>query len=201
MMSTGFMSAEHADIPIGGSVAVFAAGPVGLMAIVGARMRGAGQILAVESVPRRQELARTFGADEVIDFTKKDAVAEILSRTSGEGVDSAIEALGSDLTFMNCVKVTRPGGTISNVGYHGEGEFVRIPRAEWGVGMSDKTIRTGLCPGGKERMGRLLRLLEVGRVDPSPMTTHRFSFDEIEKAFGMMQTKADGMLKPLIRFG
>ena len=78
--------------------------------------------------------------------------------------------------------------------------FVMIPRMDWGVGMSDKTIKTGLCPGGKERMRRLLRLIETGRVDPRPMTTHTFKFDEIEKAFHMMETKEDGIIKPIIVF-
>jgi threonine dehydrogenase-like Zn-dependent dehydrogenase len=200
MMSTGFMGAEHASIPIGGTVAVFAQGPVGLMATAGARLLGAGLVIAVESVPKRQEMARHFGADIVVDYTKTDYVAEIMRLTDGQGVDSAIEALGSQETFEGCVKVTRPGGTISVVGYFGKGDYVMIPRMEWGVGMSDKTIRTGLCPGGKERMRRLLRLIETGRVDPTPMTTHTFKFDEIEKAFHMMETKEDGIIKPMIIF-
>ena len=120
--------------------------------------------------------------------------------TGGKGVDSSIEALGSAKTFAACVSVTRPGGTISNVGYHGDGDNVPIPRLAWGVGMSDKTIRTALCPGGSERMARLLRLIETGRVDPLALTTHRFPFADIEKAFKMMQTKEDGMIKPLILF-
>ncbi len=200
MMSTGFAGAEHANIPIGGSVAVFAQGPVGLMATVGSRLLGAGLVIAVESVPRRKELARHYGADVVVDFAKEDAVQAILDLTHGEGVDSAIEALGSQASFESCVRATRPGGTISNVGYHGEGDFVMIPRVAWGVGMSDKVIRTALCPGGKERMGRLLRLLEAGRVDPSLLTTHHFKFDELERAFDMMKTKEDAIIKPLIEF-
>ncbi len=200
MMSTGFMGAEHAAIPLGGSVAVFAAGPVGMMAIQGAKLLGAGQVIAVENVPQRQALARRFGADEVVDFSKEDPVRRILELTGGQGVDSAIEALGAEETFMNCVRATRPGGTISNVGYHGAGDYVRIPRLDWGVGMSDKAIRTGLCPGGRERMARLLRFLSTGRVDPTPMTTHRFPFSAIETAFGMMDRKEDGIIKPLIRF-
>jgi threonine dehydrogenase-like Zn-dependent dehydrogenase len=200
MMSTGFMGAEHADIPIGGSVAVFAQGPVGLMATVGARLLGAGLVIAVETVPKRQELAKHFGADVVVDFREKDPVQAILDLTNGEGVDSAIEALGSEATFEACIKATRPGGTISNVGYHGHGDFLKIPRIPWGVGMGDKTIRTGLCPGGKERMKRLLRLLETGRVDPTPLTTHQFKLGDLEKAFHMMETKEDGIIKPLILF-
>jgi isopropanol dehydrogenase (NADP+) len=200
MMSTGFMGAEHAAIPLGGTVAVFAAGPVGLMAIQGSKLLGAGRVIAVENVPRRQELARQYGADDVVDFARGDPVRSILDLTDGQGVDSAIEALGSEETLINCVRATRPGGTVSNVGYHGSGDFVRIPRLDWGVGMNDKTIRTGLCPGGRERMGRLLGLLARGRVDPTAMTTHRFSFDQIEAAFRTMDRKEDGIIKPLIRF-
>ncbi len=201
MLSTGFMGAENGDIPIGGTVAVFAAGPVGLMSIAGAKLRGAGLIIAVESVPKRQELARYYGADVIVDFTKEDAVARILELTDGIGVDTAIEALGTDGTFQSCVKVTKPGGVISNAGYHGEGEYVRIPRVEWGVGMAEKTIRTGLCPGGRLRMRQLLRVLEMKRVDPTRMTTHTFSFDQMERAFEVMDKKLDGVIKPLVVFG
>ncbi len=200
MLSTGFMGAEHANIPIGGSVAIFAQGPVGLMATVGARLLGAGLVIAVESVPQRQELSRHYGADAIVDFTKEDPVAAILALTNGQGVDSAIEALGSQATFEGCIGATRPGGTISNVGYHGHGDIVAVPRVAWGVGMSDKVIRTGLCPGGAERMKRLMRLMERGRVDPRPLTTHHFSFKEVERAFHLMKTKEDNILKPLIRF-
>ena len=132
MMSTGFMAAEHASIPLGGTVAIFGAGPVGLMAVQGAKILGAGQVIAVEHVAARQALARRYGADNIVDFVGGDPVAHILELTDGKGVDSAIEALGAEETFMNCVRATRPGGTISNAGYHGEGDYVRIPRIAWG---------------------------------------------------------------------
>lgn len=201
MLSTGFMGAENGNIPIGGTVAVFAEGPVGLMATAGAKLRGAGLIIGVESVPKRQELARHFGADVIVDFSKEDAVARILALTDGSGVDAAIEALGSDITFQSCVKVTKAGGVISNCGYHGEGEFVHLPRVEWGVGMAEKTIATGLCPGGRLRMERLLRILEMKRVDPTIMTSHTFAFDDMERAFEVMDKKLDGVIKPLVVFG
>ena len=183
MLSTGFMAAEHGNVPIGGTVAVFAQGPVGLMATAGARLRGAGSIIAVESDPKRAALARSYGAHLVVDFSKEDPVARILAETGGVGVDTAIEALGAEKSFEQCVEVTKPGGTISNVGYHGSGEFVSIPRLAWGVGMADKTIRTGLCPGGRLRLERLLRVLQRGQVDPTTMTTHTFRFDEMARAF------------------
>ncbi len=200
MLSTGFMGAENGNIPIGGTVAVFAEGPVGLMATVGAKLRGAGLIIGVETVPKRQDLARQYGADVIVDFSKEDPVERILALTAGLGVDTAIEALGADSTFQNCVRVTKPGGTISNIGYHGEGEFVHLPRVEWGVGMAEKTITTGLCPGGRLRMERLLRILEMKRVDPTPMTTHTFAFEDMDRAFEVMDKKLYGVLKPLIVF-
>jgi isopropanol dehydrogenase (NADP+) len=200
MLSTGFMGAEQAHIPIGGTVAIFAQGPVGLMATVGARLLGAGLVIAIESVPNRKELASRYGADVVIDFKEQDPVEAIMDLTGGKGVDAAIEALGAQAAFDACVRATRPGGTISNIGYHGEGDTVNIPRIAWGVGMSDKTITTGLCPGGRERMERLMRLIKNGRVDPTLMTTHRFRFEEIERAFRLMQTKEENIIKPLIQF-
>ncbi|MFB6133031.1 MAG: NAD(P)-dependent alcohol dehydrogenase [Halanaeroarchaeum sp.] len=200
MMSTGFMAAENADIPMGGTVAVFAQGPVGLMATRGAALQGAGRIFAVETVPARQELAREYGADEVVDFEERDPVETIMEMTDGDGVDAAIEALGSSTSFEQCVAATRPGGTISNAGYHGEGEYVNLPREEWGVGMAEKTIETGLCPGGRLRLRRLLRMLDEGRVDPTRMTTHEFDFDEVDEAFRLMETKEDGVIKPLVNF-
>jgi isopropanol dehydrogenase (NADP+) len=85
------------------------------------------------------------------------------------------------------------GGNMTGV--H-RGDSLPIPRLIWGVDMGDKTIRTGLRPGGKEQMGRLLRLLENGRLDPTPLTSHTFEFSELERAFYLMQTKADGIIKP-----
>lgn len=200
MMSTGFKGAENAAIPLGGSGAVFGLGPVGLMAVAGARLLGAGLLIAVDCVPARLQLAREYGADVTINFKEQDVIAEIMRLTGGHGVDGAMEALGAQATFENCVKVTRPGGTISNIGYFGHGDYVNIPRMEWGVGMAEKTIRTLLCPGGRERMGRLMRLIESGRVDPTKLSTHHFPFSQVEKALEMMTTKADGILKPVIHF-
>ena len=201
MISTGFAGAENAEIPLGGTVAVFAQGPVGLCATAGARLLGAGLVIAVESKPDRKELARRFGADVVVDPAAVDPVDEIMRLTGGVGVDGAIEALGLPVTFENCVKVTKAGGVISNIGYHGEaGDFLRIPLPEFGLGMGDKKITTAICPGGREWMGRLLRLIEAGRIDPTPMTTHRFPFAAVETAFRMMTTKEDNIVKPLITY-
>jgi threonine dehydrogenase-like Zn-dependent dehydrogenase len=202
MLSTGFMGAEHAYLKFGETVAVFAQGPVGLCATMGANLMGAGRIIAVESRPERQSLAKRFGADDIVDFSKGDPVEQIMDLTGGVGVDAAIEAFGFPQTFEACVRVTKAGGRVSNVGYHGEVPApLQLPLDAFGLGMNDKAIHTGLCPGGSERMGRLLRLLQSGRIDPTPMTTHRFSFDQIQDAFELMSSKEDGIIKPLISFG
>jgi len=200
MLSTGFVGAENANIPLGGTVGVFAQGPVGLMATAGARLLGAGLVIAVESVPARKQMALFYGADLIVDPTVVDPVKAIFDYTAGLGLDSAIEALGAEATFQAAIKSTKPGGTISNIGYHGHGDIVGIPRVEWGVGMAEKTIRTALCPGGRLRLERLLRLLQNGRIDPTRLTTHTFPFAELPKAFDIMAKKSDGVIKPLIDF-
>ena len=200
MMSTGFKGAENAAIVLGGSAAVFGLGPVGQMCVAGAKLLGAALIIAVDNIPHRLELAKEYGADVTINFNEKDPLEEIMAITNGEGVDSAMEAVGAQKPFENCIFATRPGGTISNVGYHGEGEYINLPRLGWGVGMAEKTIKTLLCPGGSERMTRLLRIVQSGRVDPTKLTSHHFKFDDMEKAFWMMDTKEDNMVKPVIHF-
>jgi len=152
------------------------------MSTAGAKMRGAGLIVDVELVPNWEKLARNYGADELPDFSKRGCW--VMEFTGGEGVDTAIEALGANVTFQTAVKITKPGGTNSVIDYFGEGEFVHIPRIEWAVGMGDKTIASGLCPRGRLRMERLLRVLEMRRVDPALMTTQTFGFDEIERLRG-----------------
>ena len=120
---------------------------------------------------------------------------------SGGGADSAVEALGNQVTFEAALYATRPGGTLSNVGYHGEsGPTVTMPLDAWGLGMAGKSIVTDLCPGGRLRMERLMRLLVNGKIDPTPMTTHRMGIDDVEEAFDMMAHKRDGIIKPLITF-
>ena len=202
MLSTGFVGAERAGLQLGETIAIFAQGPVGLCATMGANLLGAGQVIAVESRPERQALAKRFGADVIVDHTEGDPVEQIMQLTGGKGVDAAIEAFGSPRTFEACVRVTKPGGRVSNIGYHGENPApLQLPLDAIGLGMNDKEIHLSLCIGGSERMTRLLRLMQSGRVDPTPLTTHTFPFDEISRAFEMMADKQDNIIKPLITFG
>jgi threonine dehydrogenase-like Zn-dependent dehydrogenase len=201
MLSTGFMGAEHAQITLGDTVVVFAQGAVGLSATIGARLLGAGRIIAVESLPERIALAKQFGADHIVDFTQGDVVEQIMDITNGEGADAAIEALGMPVTFEAGLACLKAGGTLSNVGYHGENPApLQLDLMAFGLGMGDKTIRTGLCVGGSDRMRRIFTLIGTGKVDPTPMTTHTFGFDDVERAFAMMANKEDHIIKPLIEF-
>jgi len=196
ILSTGFSGAESGHIRIGDTVAVFAQGPIGLCATAGARLMGAARIIAVESVPSRMEMARRMGADHVVDFTKGDPVEEIRNLTDGRGVDVSIEALGRQETFEAALRVLRPGGTLSSLGvYSGD---LKIPLDSFLAGLGDHTIRTTLCPGGKERMRRLLAIVASGRVDTRPLVTHRFKLDQIEEAYDLFGHQRDGVLKVAI---
>ncbi len=196
IMSTGFAGAESGGIRIGDTVAVFAQGPIGLCATAGARLMGATTIIAVESVPERMAMARRMGADEIVDFRKVDPVAEIMKITGGRGVDVAIEALGRQQTFEAALRILRPGGTLSSLGvYSGD---LRIPVDAFAAGLGDHKIVTTLCPGGKERMRRLMDVVGAGRMDAQPLVTHRFKLDDIEAAYDLFSNQREGVLKVAI---
>lgn len=197
IMSTGFSGAESAKIRIGDTVAVFAQGPIGLCATAGAYMMGATTIIAVESVPARITMARSMGATHVIDFSKEDPVAEIRRITSGRGVDVSIEALGTQETFEGALRVLRPGGTLSSLGVYSSD--LSIPLDAFSAGLGDHRIITTLCPGGKERMRRLMEVIAAGRVDTRSLVTHHFPLDEIEEAYDLFAHQRDGVLKVAIR--
>ena len=196
IMSTGFAGAERGNIRIGDTVAVFAQGPIGLCATAGAKLKGATTIIGVDTVPARLEMARRMGADHVVDFRSVDPVEEIMRLTDGRGVDVAIEALGTQATFEAALRVLRPGGTLSSLGvYSGD---LRLPLGPFAAGLGDHTIVTSLCPGGKERMRRLMGVVASGRVDLKPLVTHRFTLDQIETAYELFGHQRDGVLKVAI---
>jgi alcohol dehydrogenase len=196
ILSTGFSGAESGRIRIGDTVAVFAQGPIGLCATAGARLMGATTIIGVETLPERAAMARRMGADHVIDFRAEDPVTQIMRLTDGRGVDVAIEALGTQGTFESALRVLRPGGTLSSLGvYSGD---LTIPLDAFAAGLGDHTIRTTLCPGGKERMRRLMEVVAAGRVDTRALVTHRFRLDDIEAAYELFMHQRDGVLKVAI---
>lgn len=196
IMSTGFSGAESGDVRIGDTVAVFAQGPIGLCATAGAKLKGATTIITVDGVPERLAISRTLGADFTVDFKKSDPIEEILRITDGRGVDVAIEALGTQSTFEAALRVLRPGGTLSSLGVYSTD--LKIPLNAFSAGLGDNKIITTLCPGGKERMRRLMSVIASGRVDLTPLVTHRYRLDDIEKAYDLFSHQRDGVLKVAI---
>lgn len=196
IMSTGFAGAETGGIRIGDTVAVFAQGPIGLCATAGAKLMGATTIIAVDTVPARLEMAKRMGADIVVDFKKENPVDAIMRLTDGRGVDVAIEALGTQSTFESALRVLRPGGVLSSLGVYSSD--LKIPLDAFAAGLGEKSIRTSLCPGGKERMRRMLEVISSGRVDLGGLVTHRFKLDQIEEAYELFANQRDGVLKVAI---
>jgi len=194
--STGFSGAESGNIRIGDTVVVFAQGPIGLCSTAGAKLMGASFIIGVESDPTRAAMACKMGADVVLNQKEVDVIAEV-KRLTGGGADVAIEALGIQETFENSLRCLRPGGTLSSLGvYSGK---LQVPYDAFAAGIGDYKIVTTLCPGGKERMQRLMSMVKSGRFDPTPLITHRFSLDNIVEAYEMFAERRDGVLKIAVR--
>ena len=194
--STGFAGAESGGVKIGDSVVVFAQGPIGLCATAGARLMGAALVIGVDSDPVRLAMAKRMGADVTLDFTQVDVVDEVKRLTGGFGADVAIEALGTPQTFESALRSLRPGGTLSSLGvYSGK---LQIPYDAFAAGLGDHRIVTTLCPGGKERMGRLIKTVQSGRFDPTPLLTHRFPLAKIGEAYRVFSNRLDGVLKVAI---
>jgi alcohol dehydrogenase len=141
-------------------------------------------------------MAKRLGADVVLDYRYVDVVAEVRKLT-GTGADVAIEALGTQQTFESALRSLRPGGTLSSLGvYSGK---LQIPYEAFAAGIGDHRIVTTLCPGGKERMRRLMEVVRSGRVDLTPLLTHTFSLDKIADAYELFGERMDGVMKVAIK--
>lgn len=196
IMSTGFGGAESGGIRIGDTVVIFAQGPIGLCATAGAKLMGATRIIVVDGVAERLEIAKRLGADITINYKTHDPLEQIMAITAGKGVDVAIEALGTQQTFESCLRALKPGGTLSSLGvYSGK---LSMPLDAIAAGLGDHKIITTLCPGGKERMRRLMEVVASGRVDLTAMVTHRFKLADILEAYDLFSHQRDGVLKVAI---
>ncbi|NFT08470.1 MULTISPECIES: NAD(P)-dependent alcohol dehydrogenase [Clostridium] len=199
MMTTGFHGAELADIQMGSSVVVIGIGAVGLMGIAGAKIRGAGRIIGVGSRPICVETAKFYGATDIVNYKNGDIVKQIMNLTNGKGVDRVIMAGGGPETLGQAISMLKPGGVVSNVNYHGSGDTLPVPRVDWGCGMAHKTIRGGLCPGGRLRAEMLRDLVIYNRVDLSKLVTHVYNgFEHIEDALLLMKDKPKDFIKAVV---
>jgi len=191
--STGISGAESGNVRIGDSVAVFAQGPIGLCATLGARLRGASLVVGVDPVAERRQMARRFGASLTLDPKTDDVVTCLKQLTDERGVDVAIEALGRQDTFETALRSIRPGGVLSSLGVY-SGKLV-APYDALHAGLGDQRIVTTLCPGGKDRMRRLIAMVREHRIDLTPLITHRFALDDIGDAYDLFSRQGDGVLK------
>ena len=197
IMSTGFKGAENARIKIGDTVVVFAQGPIGLCATAGARLLGASTIIAVDGNDHRLGISKKLGADITLNFNHCDVVDEIMKLTGGRGADSSIEALGTQATFESALRVLKPGGTLSSLGVYSSD--LTIPLSAFAAGLGDHAIVTALCPGGKERMRRLMNVVAAGRIDLGLMVTHTYKLENIVEAYDLFSHQRDGVLKIAIK--
>ena len=199
MVMTGFLGAEMADIQLGETVCVIGIGPVGLMAVAGANLRGASHLFAVGSRPDCVRVAKGYGATEIINYKNGSIVEQALKLTNGKGVDKVILAGGDEKTMIEAVQMVKAGGIVSNVNYFGSGDYIPIPRADWGVGMSHKFIHGGLMISGRYRLEKFARLILTGKLDVKPMITHTLNgFDKVEEALLLMKDKPADLIKPVV---
>lgn len=202
VMTTGFTGAESADIKTGDVVCVVGIGPIGLMAVAAARCLGAARIIAVGSRPHCVELAKKYGATDIVDYHNGDISEQVLKMTNQIGPDSVILAGGGDEVFTQAVDMVRYGiGTIANINYYGGTGGLIYPKFSGGRGMAGKSIRMELAKGGRARMERMIAMVRYGRVDPGSLVTHVLDgMDKLPEAIDMMRNKQSGAIKVMVRF-
>jgi alcohol dehydrogenase len=169
----------------GDTVAIVGVGPIGLAAIMTARLHSPGHIVAIDLDTSRLEKAAEFGADVTIDSGSEDPVARVLELTDGLGADVAIEAVGVPETFELCADLIRPGGRVANVGVHGRPATLHLEKL-W---IRDVLITTGLVD--TTTTPKFLKLIEAGRLDPTPFATHRFALADAEEAYDVFGAAAE----------
>jgi alcohol dehydrogenase len=169
----------------GDTVAIVGAGPIGLAAVLTAKLYTPGRIVAIDLAEARLEKAHALGADVTIASGSEDAAARIMELTGGLGADVAIEAVGVPETFELCTELVRPGGRIANVGVHGHPATLHLEKL-W---IRDVTITTGLVD--TFTTPQLLKLIAEGRLDATPLATHRFPLDETMSAYDTFAAAAE----------
>jgi len=193
IMSTGFGAIERAEMKTGDSVAIFAQGPLGLCATAGARARGAGLVITVESVPERIEASKKLGANVVINPQEKDPVSGIMSLTNGQGADVTVEAVGLQVTFDGATRSVRRGGTVSSIGVYGA--LPQLSMSTIAPSFYHRKVVMTFCPSGYERLNHLFDIIRYGKVDLSPLFTHRMKLSQTPEAYELFRERREGVLK------
>lgn len=199
MITTGFSGVEGANIQFGDTVVVVGIGPVGLMSVAGCAIRGAGHIIGVGHRELTKELARHYGANDVIDYNDGPISQQVLELTGGQKVDKVILAGGDENVVSEAYRMVKCGGVISNVAGFDFSSNFSFAVADAGSLVNHVTLTGRLCAGGRYRSERLLALIRSGRLDPTPLITHRLTgFEKIEDSFKMMEFKTPEIIKPIV---
>jgi threonine dehydrogenase-like Zn-dependent dehydrogenase len=201
MMSTGFYGVEMADVQFGDTVVVIGIGPVGLMAVGGSALRGAGRIIGIGTRPNCVKIAREYGATDIVSYKDGDIVQQVRELTGG-GADKVILAGGNKDTFAQAIAMTRETGNIASINFFDATDTLAFPALSWGLGMANKDIRSGFCPGGALRIKKMMEIIKHRGFDSSKIISHTFNgFDAIEDAFKLMDEKAPDLIKPIVYVG
>jgi threonine dehydrogenase-like Zn-dependent dehydrogenase len=197
MITAGFHGVELADVKFGDSVVVIGIGPVGLMAVAGAALRGAAQIIAIGDYPITRQLAMEYGANVTLDYHDGPIPEQVFSITGGKTVDCVILAGGNESLVTEALRMVRVGGRVANL--VGQAGKIEISGADFNIMCGHKVLTGGLCPGGRRRMERILSMIQCGRLNPDKLITHKFyGLDAIEEAFYLMAEKPKDLIKPIV---
>ncbi len=194
IQSTGYFAADNAGIKPGDVVAVVGSGPVGLFAQMGALTFDPKVVLAIDSMPERLELSKRIGA-EPIDMSKEDAASVVRQHSEGRGADVVLEAVGIEPSLKSCFNYVRPGGTISAVGMYTEPEF---PFPMFQSFLRDITFKIGVCPV-KRYMGKLLGMINEGKMDPSMIITHTMPLDDAPRGYDIFHHRKENCIKVVLK--
>jgi len=195
ILSTAYLGAEIANIKPGDSVVIVGAGPVGQCAIAWAKLFGAGYIISVgRKEVSRVEMAKKFGADEVILSSREDPIAKI-KKILGGGADAAIECVGFTESYNTTVDAVRPGGRIALLGVFGETQALPMERL-W---IQNQTMGWGLV--NANRIPQIINLIKWGKLNMRPLITHTFPLSEVQRAYEVFDQKIDNCLKVALKEG
>ncbi len=199
MCTTGFHGVELADIKFGDTVVVCGVGPVGLMSVAGAALRGAGRLIAIGNRKNTLELAKEYGATDVLNYNDGPIDEQVIELLGGKRPDAVISAGGGADSFTRCISMVKPYGHVSNINAQTFDNM--IPYAATAGFCDHKVITGGLCPGGRRRLERLFDLMLAGRLDPTKLITHRYhGFEHIQDAYDLMDNKSahPDLIKPIV---
>ena len=200
MPTTAFSGIEKMDIRFGDTVVILGIGPVGITAVAGAVLKGAGRIIGVGSRKVCADIARQYGASDIVNYKNGDIVEQIFKLTGGKPVDSVLVTGGNADSLVNALRLVKKGGIVSNVNMYTDAS-VTIPLDVWGACIDNKQIKACSAKGGRLYTEKLMRLVEYGRYKPELIITHVFhGMEHVVDALDLMEKRDPNVIKPVVYF-